>query len=354
MGSTDLIKQVDALIKPLKVRRDYYTAASKQLVKLINGYFFTEANKPTLIAVSRVILGAELNECPGSELLSAQFTSLGHFSDAILSTNLGFHLEGDFFEFSDERCSPEAKEFMKKLAHALSMLRLCYKTSDTYTRLLENPCLKFDDRDHSILISELKANYDKPDASTSLVAHLDAWHYATTNAHEKIKSETVSDENATFVEDVVREANLLHESLLTAGLRLIASLNEFTDRTWMGDGWRTLARQMLYQLFDGNYQNSWHFVGAVTLRPEFLDRLKAELDAFSTVQTPINHLKLALRNEATTELEELMKMIVAKQEEAGRSPLPIIYDAGYASFFAKAASIKPAAGGPAPVVAPTL
>lgn len=317
-SSIILQQQIKTALDPIIARHNYYISAKANMLKSVSAHFFTDSNKDKFLEVTQFFAGPAV--APVSmQLLAVQFDTLEQFTQSIKDSGLGLELEGDFFVFNcSEGVKPETIEFMKKLALSLSACRICIGMELIYRTILANPHIQTQEFDQYLLqVSDLINNYKAgPKPEEDYAIYLRAYYRSALAIQQSLKEQhiQVNAWKEPFAELMQKALVVICEAIKVTGLKLIEGINEFPDKTWLGDGWNKFVVGLISELVARYYHYAYVISGPLSLNLEYLALLSTELANFSrTMQDQMAHLKLAFLNEAEIELGSLIRNI---QDEA--------------------------------------
>lgn len=334
-------KEMNTAIQPVFARLEHYRNAMFQIRKLLKDYFFdtwrtqklTEVAKNEELVFSFNLVQEAMEQCLVEEetLVKAAQTisddkinpSLAAALDAhVLNCGLPIELretDGVYLFKPAKPYTPSAQAFMCQFAYALSAYRVCLGICETYYALYR----------HEGIQTEYLSNYMQ--AATLLQQqiegsdHLISLHQQARAIEKEIinalRSEKVREGLAQFQMDIDLLTGKLVELLESGIVHLQNCYQEFPNNPilWMlhDRSWHALLKTLSGLLYADHYTYSTLY-GSLTIKKEFIELIKAEIDHFGSVtsaKTPL--LKVELLREAAKLITEIKIDILAKLAAQG-------------------------------------
>ncbi|CAM2746298.1 hypothetical protein [Legionella worsleiensis] len=313
----ELQQRIKAVADPLLTRHEHYKSATTTMLTSVISHFFNEMNKDKILEVTQFVANNPDKAPVNQGFLQKRFASLDDFTQTILESGLGLEIDqdSDFFEFRhSEGLNPDAVELMNKMAIVLSACRVCIGIEQIYATILNSPHLKTDEYQHfGDEAKELKQKYYAGLSSGFADKSYLRSHYQQALFIQSRLNEQHIKVNAwkeSFAEQLQRALASICQAIKSTGSKLIAARTAFPDKTWLGDGWRSLVTGLLSVLVNRYYSYSYVIGGELSLNLEYCVVLSSELSNFSlTMQDQMEHLKLALLDDADIELGDLIRHI---------------------------------------------
>ncbi|CAM2852324.1 coiled-coil protein [Legionella steigerwaltii] len=334
-------KEINTAIQPIFARLEHYRNAMFAIRKLLKDYFFdtwrtqklTEVAKGEEVVFSFNLVQEAMEKCLVDEntlIQTAQIISnesetpslVAALDTHVLESGLPIELretDGVYLFKSTKPYTPSAQAFMCQFAYALSAYRVCLGICETYFALYRHEGIQTVYLQNYIeSVTFLKQQMEGEVDFVSL-------HKQARGTEKEImgslRTEKVHEGLNHFKEDIDSLTKKLVELLESGAAHLQNCYKEFPNNPilWMlhDRSWHTLLKTLSGLMYADQYTYSTLY-GTLTIKKEFIELIKAEIDRFGTValaKTPL--LKIELLRKAAKLIAETKIDILAKLAEQG-------------------------------------
>ncbi|MCW8397265.1 hypothetical protein OQJ26_00465 [Legionella sp. PATHC038] len=334
-------KEMNTAIQPVFARLEHYRNAMFEIRKLLKEYFFntwrtqklTEVAKNEEVVFSFNLVQEAMERCLVEEetlVKTAQIISdntknpslVAALDAHVLKCGLPIELretDGVYLFKSAKPYTPSAQAFMCQFAYSLSAYRVCLGICETYYALYR----------HEGIQTEYLSNYmqsatllqQQIEGSVNLISLHQQVRAIEKEIISALRSEKVREGINQFKMDIDSLTSKLVELLESGIVHLQNCYLEFPNNPilWMlhDRSWHTLLKTLSGLLYADHYTYSTLY-GSLTIKKEFIELIKAEIDHFGAVtsaKTPV--LKVELLRKAAKLITEIKIDILAKLAEQG-------------------------------------